>query len=62
MLTRFSVVKPKDLQRLQGIARYEQARKLFVIIRDSFDTRIVLVYHIAKYFGLPEIEVIAALK
>ena len=59
--TRFSEVKPKDLQILQGIARYEHARKLLVDIRYAFDTKIVLVYHVAKYFGLPESELLAAL-
>jgi hypothetical protein len=61
-ITRFSEVKPKDLQKLQGIMRYEQARRLLVTIRDSSETKIVLVYHIAKYFCLPENEVMDALK
>jgi hypothetical protein len=47
---------------LQGISQYERARRQLVLIRDSCDTKIVLVYHIAKYFGLPENEVISALK
>lgn len=59
--TRFSEVKPKDLQQLQGIARYEQARRIIVDIRDAYDTKIVLVYHVAKYFSVPENEVLAAL-
>ena len=61
-ITRFSEVKPKDLQALQGIELYELARRRLVTIRDSINVEMVLVCHLAKYLAVPEDEIIAALK
>lgn len=62
MITLFTPVAVKDLQRLQGIASYECARRDLVAIRDSFAAQRVLVWHLCKYFALPESEVLKGLK
>lgn len=62
MATQFTLVTVKDLQRLQGIDSYEQARRALVTIRDSFAVPKVLVWHLAQYFGLPVNELVTALK
>lgn len=61
MITRFSEITPKDLQLLQGIADYKAAWRVLVGIRDTVGSPVLLLCHLAKYWEVPEAEILASL-
>ncbi len=58
----FTEVTPKDLMRFFGLDRYEKARKLAVLIRDTYQAEMLTAKHLAMYLGLPDHEILAGLK
>lgn len=61
MFTRFSSIDVLAIQTLEGNICYNTARKRLTQIKDSLGTERVLVYHLAKYWQVPESEILAEL-
>lgn len=61
MITRFSEITPKEIQLLQGIANYKAAWRVLVGIRDTVGSPVLLVCHLAKYWEVPETELLVSL-
>jgi hypothetical protein len=61
MLTRFSAIDVPSIQSLAGNICYNTARKRLTQIKDSLGTDRILIYHLAKYWDVPEAEIIAEL-
>jgi hypothetical protein len=61
MITRFSPVTPTMLQILDGNVSYNTARRRLLQIKDSIGTEFITIYHVAKYWDIPEAEIIAEL-
>ena len=58
----FTALTPKHLMAFFGLDRYEKARKLSVLIRDTYSTEVLTAKHLAMYLGLPDAEILAGLK
>ena len=61
MFTRFSSIDVPAIQALDGNICYNTARKRLTQIKDALGTDRVLVYHLAKYWEIPEAEILAEL-
>jgi hypothetical protein len=59
-MTPFTKVTGKHLQFFQGVSR-ATAFRLLVLIRDSCGVEVLLIYHLAKYWGVPHDELISSL-
>lgn len=58
----FSELKPKDLQRFFKLDSYEKARRLAVLIRDTYQAQMLTVLLLSKYLGISTTEVLLGLK
>jgi hypothetical protein len=61
MFTRFSSVDVAAIQSLEGNICYNTARKRLTQIKDSLGVERVLICHLAKYWDVPDAEIIAHL-
>jgi hypothetical protein len=56
----FTEIKPKDLVRLQSCS-YKIALQTLQVIKDVMGTPVVLVTHLAKYWNVPEAQIMDCL-
>jgi hypothetical protein len=60
-MTPFTKVTGKHIQILQGIASYKTAIYILRGIKDSCGLEILLICHLAKYWTVPQEELISSL-
>lgn len=58
----FTELTPKHLMRFFGYKRYETARRMAVLIRDTYGAKVLTIKHLSLYLGLPENEVMSGIK
>jgi hypothetical protein len=62
MMTRFTEITPKELQRLQGNSSYKSAWNALCAIKRALQLESVLVLHLAVHWKCDEAEILAFFK
>lgn len=61
MITQFTKISAKDLQKLSGHENYHAAYRQLRCVADALGVKIVLVTHLANYWNVPSAEIICQL-
>jgi hypothetical protein len=61
-MSKFTLLKPKDLINFFGLDSYEAARRVACQIKKQLDTSMLTPSHLAKFLALPVEEVLIGLK